>query len=440
MSANNYDEALRRLLVHEGGYGNDPADPGGPTNFGITLADYRKYINADGVAANVQAMTVEQAKAIYRARYWNAVHGDELPPGVDYAIFDYGVNSGVSRAIKVLQRLVGVAVDGEIGPDTLAAARARDPKVLVGAIQDERLAFLKGLSTWPTFGKGWSRRVAEVRAAALQMAGKSQDVIPSPQPIALPGRPPWLARMDAIMGLYEFPGGADNPAILSMAKACGGQIAATYNHDAIPWCALALNYVLKASGFPGTDSLLALSFRSYGRKLPGPAVGAIASQSRTGGGHVYLVVGRTSEGQIVARGGNQADMVCDTVFPAQDTTRTYVWPTDYPAPANPGFVNLPIVTPAPKAHREATLPPPSTWAPGKAVVPVPSGAKVAGASVAGAGIAGASWWEWVTLHPLEAGLIGIGIGLSAAALIHLIRQRAKSQGDAATADQAVVAV
>jgi uncharacterized protein (TIGR02594 family) len=312
--------------------------------------------------------------------------------------------------------------------------------VLVGAICDERLTFLHGLSTWGTFGNGWGRRVAEVRAAALAMAGRVEGVIPSPSPTILPGRPPWLARMDAIMGLYEFPGGADNPAILAMAVACGGQIARTYVHDAIPWCALALNYSLIASGFPGTDSLLALSFRSYGRRLPGPAVGAIASQARSGGGHVYLVVGRTSEGQIVARGGNQADMVCDTTFAAQDTSRTYVWPTSYPLPANPGFVNLPVVTPAPKAQRTVVLPPPSVWVPGKGQVPTPKpgGPIVAGG---GAGAAGAiTWHEWLLAHPWELALFAAGGIMIVGGVIYLIRQHAKTQQDAPTPGLVPVAV
>lgn len=431
MSAGNYDEALKRVLVHEGSYSNDAADPGGPTNFGITIYDYRKYINPAGTAADVRSMTVEQAKKIYRAHYADPIRFDDLPSGVDYAVLDYSINSGIGRGAKVLQRIVGVGVDGEIGDDTISAARARDPKVLVGAICDERLAFLHGLSTWGTFGKGWGRRVAEVRAAALAMAGKSQGVTPSPQPIVLPNRPPWLARMDAILGLYEFPRGADNPAILAMAKACGGQIAATYKHDAIPWCALALNYVLLTSGFPSTDSLLALSFRSYGRRLSGPAVGAIASQSRSGGGHVYLVVGRTSDGRIVARGGNQSDMVCDTTFPADDASRTYVWPVNYPVPTAIGFSNLPIVTPAPKAHKDVVLPPPSVWTPGKGIVPVPKlGEKVIVGTGGGGTAAAVTWWDWVAAHPFETTMLAAGGAMIVGAGVYAVRSHYKAKQDA----------
>ena len=84
MAASTYDEALRRLLVHEGGYSNHPSDPGGPTNFGITIYDYRKYVKPDATAADVRAMKVEDAKAIYRSKYWDVMHCDELPAGVDY--------------------------------------------------------------------------------------------------------------------------------------------------------------------------------------------------------------------------------------------------------------------------------------------------------------------------------------------------------------------
>lgn len=173
MAASTYDESLRRLLIHEGGYTNDAADPGGPTNFGITIFDYRKYVKPDATAADVRAMKVEEAKSIYRAKYWDAQRCDELPVGVDYAVFDYGVNSGIGRAKKVLQRVVGVAADGVLGDDTMKAVTARDAKQMIAAICDERLRFLQSLRTWPVFGKGWGRRLVEVKAVALAMAASA---------------------------------------------------------------------------------------------------------------------------------------------------------------------------------------------------------------------------------------------------------------------------
>jgi lysozyme family protein len=174
MSASSYDEALARLLADEGGYSNHPSDPGGPTNFGITISDYRKYVKPDASAADVRAMKVDAAKRIYREKYWNAMRCDELPAGVDYCVFDYGVNSGVGRAGKVLRRLLDLPDNSSVVTDTvLRAADKMNPKALVTAICDERLRFLKSLKTWPVFGNGWGRRVTEGKAAALAMADKN---------------------------------------------------------------------------------------------------------------------------------------------------------------------------------------------------------------------------------------------------------------------------
>jgi lysozyme family protein len=183
MAARTYDDALRRLLAHEGGYSNHPSDPGGPTNFGITIHDYRKYVKPDASAADVRAMPLAHAKEIYREKYWNALRCDELPLGLDYAVFDYGVNSGISRAAKVLQRLLGLPDNGRMSDAVIAAVRAQAGAGLIARLCDERLAFLKSLRTWPVFGVGWGRRVAEVRRAALAMAKGAADkdaVSPAP--------------------------------------------------------------------------------------------------------------------------------------------------------------------------------------------------------------------------------------------------------------------
>jgi len=173
MSADCYAESIRRLLASEGGYVNHPSDPGGPTNFGITLGDYRRYVNAEATAADVRAMRVEEAEAIYRTKYWGMMRGDDLPAGVDYCVFDYAVNSGTGRAPKVLQRLLGAPVSGRMDETTLAAVRGRDARALIQAICDERMRFLQSLKTWAVFGRGWSKRVGEVRVAALAMADKA---------------------------------------------------------------------------------------------------------------------------------------------------------------------------------------------------------------------------------------------------------------------------
>lgn len=171
MTAKNYDEALRRLLAHEGGYTNHASDPGGPTNHGITIFDYRKYVKPDATAADVRAMKRSEAEAIYRTKYWDAQRCDDLPGGVDYAIFDYGVNSGIGRSGRVLRRLLKLSdASSAVTDEVIAAVRRADARALTAALCDERLAFLQSLKTWPVFGTGWGRRVAEVRAAALAMA------------------------------------------------------------------------------------------------------------------------------------------------------------------------------------------------------------------------------------------------------------------------------
>ena len=173
MSAANYAECLRRVLVHEGGYTNLTADPGGPTNFGITIHDYRMYVKAKGTAADVRSMGVDDAKKIYKAKYWDECGCDDLPSGVDYAVFDYGVNSGTGRALKVLAKFPGLT-----------------PAKTVAEICDERLAFLKRLKTWPTFGAGWARRVRDVKAYAIVLADRGEPVVRPPlAPTRLPPPP-----------------------------------------------------------------------------------------------------------------------------------------------------------------------------------------------------------------------------------------------------------
>ncbi|HZL30396.1 MAG TPA: glycosyl hydrolase 108 family protein [Pseudolabrys sp.] len=185
MAKATYDQALRRLLLHEGGYTNHPDDPGGPTNFGITIYDYRKYVKPGATAADVKAMRLDEAKAIYRAKYWDAQRCDELPAGVDDAVFDYGVNSGIGRSGKVLRRCLDLPDNTSIVTDAVvAAAKQADAARLVSAICDERLSFLKSLKTWAVFGRGWGQRVAEVRAYSLQLAAQRTAAVPEAAPVS----------------------------------------------------------------------------------------------------------------------------------------------------------------------------------------------------------------------------------------------------------------
>lgn len=166
------------VLRHEGGFVDHPADPGGATNHGISLRYARTLgsmldLNGDGVVNREDILLVTPAKAamVYRQWFWQDVRADDLPAGIDLVVFDFAVNSGAGRAAKHLQRAVGAEQDGFIGPATLAAVRlaASRPRSVIDAVCDSRLVFLRGLRTWPTFGRGWSARVEDVRARAHGM-------------------------------------------------------------------------------------------------------------------------------------------------------------------------------------------------------------------------------------------------------------------------------
>lgn len=165
----NYAQSLKYVWEWEGGYTNHPSDPGGPTNWGITIHDYRRYINPKGTAADVKNMKQAQAAEIYRQKYWLIQHCELMPDGVDYAMFDFGINSGIGRSQKFLQNILKVTPDGIIGAKTLAALNAQDPQFVIIALCSARLKFVKGLKTWPVFGKGWRRRIAGVQDGALKM-------------------------------------------------------------------------------------------------------------------------------------------------------------------------------------------------------------------------------------------------------------------------------
>lgn len=151
----NFDRAFVDLLGHEGGYSNNPADPGGETNWGITVATARE----NGYLGSMKDMDQSVAKTIYAKKYWLDAF-DQLPYPVAFQVFDAAVNSGMGQAVRWLQRSVGTADDGKLGTMTLQAAQSTDPTKLVMLFNAERLMFMTNLSTWSNFGKGWARRVA----------------------------------------------------------------------------------------------------------------------------------------------------------------------------------------------------------------------------------------------------------------------------------------
>lgn len=194
----NFARALALVLKSEGGWSDIPADPGGATMKGVTLATFRAYIKPGGTKAELRAITDDQLSACYRKEYWDAVAGDDLPDGVDYATFDFGVNSGPGRAAKYLQAAVGVPQDGAIGPATLAAVKAKPAGVVIDTLCDARLAFLKRLPTWATFGKGWQSRVASVRAQALLLTSQPATAAPPAPAAPIQPAPPVTAQEPSI--------------------------------------------------------------------------------------------------------------------------------------------------------------------------------------------------------------------------------------------------
>jgi lysozyme family protein len=186
MAASNFERAFPLTLKHEGGYVDHPKDPGGATNLGVTIGTLSDWLGRKATKAEVKALTPAKVKPIYRKNYWDAIGGDRMEPGFDYACYDFAVNSGPARAIRYSKDIKGAS-----------------PEARIKALCAARLTFLKGLSTWPTFGKGWARRVADVEREALKMAAAvplatvpvrpPPDVAPIDKPAPAPTSGLWAA-------------------------------------------------------------------------------------------------------------------------------------------------------------------------------------------------------------------------------------------------------
>lgn len=166
----NFRDCLTMLLKHEGGFVNHPQDPGGMTNLGVTKAVYEDWLDRMVTEQEMRDLSSEDVGPLYKQRYWDRARCDDLPSGVDWVVFDWSVNSGVSRAAKALQRFVGVESDGSIGPMTIQAVKMYQPAEIIEAMGKMRQDFYEGLSTFDTFGRGWTRRNEETTAKALEMA------------------------------------------------------------------------------------------------------------------------------------------------------------------------------------------------------------------------------------------------------------------------------
>lgn len=198
----NREYSIKQTLKYEGGYTNHPRDPGGPTNWGITIHDARMYWKPQATAADVKAMPLSVAVGIYGPRYWDAIKGDDLPSGVDFATYDFGVNSGVSRALKYLK-----------------ASQASTAVQTVKNLCAKRLSFLRGLSTFDAFGKGWTRRVVNVEATGVSMALKAS------------GKPAEDVKKDLGKEASKAGKQAQKDAAKTTGTAAGGTVGGTYSPD-----------------------------------------------------------------------------------------------------------------------------------------------------------------------------------------------------------------
>ncbi len=243
MTSSHFQRALPRVLAHEGKYVNDPQDPGGATNFGVTFRVYDAYRTRKGLPTrDVRDIENREVSEIYRLQYWDAVKGDELPPGLDYVLFDGAVNSGPSQSIKWLQRALGnVPIDGQMGQATLAAVTEfGNAAVLVDRVCDRRMAFLQALKIWPRFGKGWTSRVDNVREVGKSWArGLGGVPIPGNTKPTGKGRisdakkPPGKGAADATTG-----GGIVTGGIGTALETARQQLEALA--DAVPWAGKAV--------------------------------------------------------------------------------------------------------------------------------------------------------------------------------------------------------
>ena len=162
----NFDKCLEMLLHHEGGYVWHEEDPGGETNLGVTKKVYQDW----GGTKDMIDLTVEDVAPIYKKNYWDRCKCDELGSGLDWAVFDWAVNSGTRRVSKALQKACGAERDGVIGNKTLSLANGQDVKYMIEEIGVIRQSFYESLRTFKTFGRGWTRRNKETTEQALSMA------------------------------------------------------------------------------------------------------------------------------------------------------------------------------------------------------------------------------------------------------------------------------
>jgi lysozyme family protein len=175
----NWDQAFKQMLASEGGFTADERDNGnklpdgrkGSTMLGVTQYNWEAHVGHQVTHDDMRKLTAVDVEPLYKKKYWDVVQGDKLPNGIDYLVFDMGVNAGPGRSIKLLQAAVGTTPDGALGPITLSAVWAADPVKLIQDFSDAKEEFYRSLNDFPVYGNGWLNRVAAVKLKASSMLG-----------------------------------------------------------------------------------------------------------------------------------------------------------------------------------------------------------------------------------------------------------------------------
>jgi lysozyme family protein len=165
----NFQTSLNLVLDHEKGFSDYPFDAGGMTNLGVTKKTWEAWVKRPVDEAEMRSLTPEKVMPLYKTKYWDACKCDQLPLGIDYAVFDFAVNAGVSRASKTMQSALGTAADGIVGPATIGVATNADPDEFLEKFSKLKEQFYRSLQLFDVWGKGWLRRVSEVKQTAEGM-------------------------------------------------------------------------------------------------------------------------------------------------------------------------------------------------------------------------------------------------------------------------------
>ena len=166
--ASNFEECLDLVLKSEGGWVNNPADPGGETNLGVTKRVWEEYVGH--AVQSLKKLTKDDVAPMYELKYWRPCYCEVLPRGLDFVVFSMGVNAGPGRSVKLLQQSIGCVPDGVIGPRTRELISASNSANLIAKFSETRREYYRSLKTFPIFGKGWLARVDREEQEALQMA------------------------------------------------------------------------------------------------------------------------------------------------------------------------------------------------------------------------------------------------------------------------------